>query len=201
MMVGLCARPSGSQAVSLARSWFRQSGVVPSTSHHQGANPIPRRGITQAARRLTYWQKYQEDKLENPSRKTIELKDVLSIVFKLTDYLNFQWNFYVVFNVAMIGWLLGGSNNPWSWQKKLILSAVYLFFILISITLIRSTYGLLLGALDELASAGNEIEFRSEKFGEFFKITKPFNKQLSTALHIIADFIVLLSIWTKGIFF
>jgi len=139
--------------------------------------------------------------LENPSRKTIELKDVLSIVFKLTDYLNFQWNFYVVFNVAMIGWLLGGSNNPWSWQKKLILSAVYLFFILISITLIRSTYGLLLGALDELASAGNEIEFRSEKFGEFFKITKPFNKQLSTALHIIADFIVLLSIWTKGIFF
>ena len=137
---------------------------------------------------------------EVPSGKAFEFKDILSIVFKLTDYLNFLGNAYVVFNIAIIGWLFSGSDSPWSWQKKLIVSVVYLFFVLISVVLLRSTYRLLLGALDELTLASNEVEFRSEKMRELLKISKPFNKDLSTAFHIAADFIVLLAIWTREIF-
>ena len=137
---------------------------------------------------------------EAPTLKTIEFKDILSIAFKLTDYLNFQWNFYVVFNLAIIGWLFSSSQDPWSWQKKLIVSAFYLFFVLISIVLIRSTFWSLLAAVDELALASNEVEFRSEKWSGLLRISKPFNKELAITFHITADLIVLLAIWTRDTF-
>jgi hypothetical protein len=48
--------------------------------------------------------------MENEIKQKLEFKDILNVVFKLTDYLNFLWNFYVVFNVAVIGWLFSTSK-------------------------------------------------------------------------------------------
>jgi hypothetical protein len=134
-------------------------------------------------------------------KQKLEPKDVLNIVFKLTDYLNFLWNFYVVFNVAVIGWLFSSSSTPWAWQKKLIVAIIYVFFVCGSITVIRRTYQLLFSALEELSSASTEIDFRSSKFGEYFQGVKPFNSKLSIAFHVIADCIVFLTILAKGVYF
>src|SRR5215211_2370340 len=64
VVVGVGARPAGSQTVFVSWSWFRQNGVASShpvvepVETHQpssGCYAIPRRGITPAVGRLTWF--------------------------------------------------------------------------------------------------------------------------------------------------
>jgi hypothetical protein len=131
----------------------------------------------------------------------LELKDVLNVVFKMTDYLNFQWNFYVIINIALIGWIFSSPIDAWGWQKKLICSIAYLLSVLMSIMVLSRTYRLLFDVLEELSYCAKDIQFRSDKFRTAFKEVRPVNKKFSITLHIIGNVIVLLCIWIKGEYF
>jgi hypothetical protein len=138
---------------------------------------------------------------ESINETPLELKDILNVVFKMTDYLNFQWNFYVIINIAVIGWIFSSPMDTWGWQKKFICSIAYLLSVLMSIMVLSRTYRLLFDVLEELSCCAKEIQFRSDNFRTAFKEVRPVSKKLSMTLHILGNVIVLLCIWIKGEYF
>src|SRR4029453_15934071 len=69
---------------------------------------------------------------------TLGLPEVLNAAYKLNDWLNFYWNFYVAFTGVVIGWVF--SSKGWPTAQKAIVTAFYLGFVGVSIHALWKTY-------------------------------------------------------------
>ena len=69
---------------------------------------------------------------------TLGLSDVLAAAYKLNDWLNFYWNFYVAFTGVVIGWVFGSKG--WQSSQRVIVTLFYLGFVGVSLDALWKTY-------------------------------------------------------------
>jgi hypothetical protein len=69
---------------------------------------------------------------------TLGLKDILEAAYKLNDWLNFYWNFYVAFTGVVIGWAF--SSKGWSSAQRVFVTLFYLGFVAVSLHALAGTY-------------------------------------------------------------
>lgn len=87
-------------------------------------------------------------------------KNLADFILKLAEQINFHWNFYVVSNVAIIGWLLSLNNNP-PLSLKILASVVIAIFFALNLTGLLRNYIFLQAALLEFKSIVNEVQFKT----------------------------------------
>jgi len=62
----------------------------------------------------------QQPEPQRSSQETANIDQALTAAYKLNDWLNFYWNFYVVFVGVVFGWLFSSSNVLETLQKVVI---------------------------------------------------------------------------------
>jgi len=118
--------------------------------------------------------------------------EILNAAFKLTDWLNFFWNFYVAFTAGILGWVFG-AKNPWSAAQKVVVSILFVGFVIVSVVALCRTYVALEPTVELLRNiwAGSAFQRAiADRLSNRWWGWQIF-------LHIVADLIVLYCIWTK----
>ena len=118
------------------------------------------------------------------------LNDVLAVAYKLNDWLNFFWNFYVVFTGVVIGWVFNAKG--WSTAQRIVVSVFFLGFVGVSLDALWGTYQALGAAtqrLKELVPAGDA--FAATLASHLGKA----DHTIGIALHVAGDLLVLACIW------
>ena len=76
----------------------------------------------------------------------INTNQIINAAFKLNDWLNFYWNFYVVFVCVVLGWTFSSKFTLEAPQKLVVV--IFLFsFMVFSFVALKNTYT----ALDEIS--------------------------------------------------
>ena len=118
------------------------------------------------------------------------IDDVFGAAYKLNDWLNFYWNFYVVFTGVVIGWVF--NSKGWSTLQRVIVSIFYLGFVGVSLDALLGTYQALGAAtlrLKDLVPPGDTFAITlASHLGKA-------DRNLGIALHIAGDLLVLACIW------
>jgi hypothetical protein len=120
----------------------------------------------------------------------LDLKQTLDAAYKLNDWLNFYWNFYVVFTGVVIGWIF--NSKGWLVPQRVVVSLFYLGFVAVSLGALYKTYQTLNAATAKLetllakSSSLNQALIAQLDNG---------NWPIQLALHIAGDLIVLWCIW------
>ena len=116
--------------------------------------------------------------------------DVLGAAYKLNDWLNFYWNFYVVFTGVVIGWVL--NSKDWSDLQRMIVSVCFLGFVGVSLDAIWGTYQALGAATRQLRELVPADDIFAATLASHLGRAHP---TIGLALHVIGDLLVLLCIW------
>jgi len=120
----------------------------------------------------------------------LDLKDVLGIAYKLNDWLNFYWNFYVVFSGVVIGWVF--NSKGWPTAQRVIVTIFYSGFVIVSLGALIKTYVSLQAAADKLNTLlGTNEDLTSALVRQF----RNDQWQTQIALHLLGDALVLSCIW------
>jgi hypothetical protein len=119
--------------------------------------------------------------------------DVLGAAYKLTDWLNFYWNFSVIFAAAILGWVFS-AKNPWGTAQKVVITAMYGLFVIINIDIMIRTYIAIQSAVEWLES--NWMIADGFKPALLNKLAHPY-WGAHIAGHLLADILVFYCLWTK----
>ena len=121
---------------------------------------------------------------------TLGLPEVLTLAYKLNDWLNFYWNFYVVFTGVVIGWVF--SSKGWSTPQRWAVTLFYLGFVGVSLHALWSTYHSLNAAvlrMEQLVSTSDPLRsVLVDQLGHS-------DWRLGIGLHLLADALIVLCIW------
>jgi hypothetical protein len=121
---------------------------------------------------------------------TLGLPEVLNAAYKLNDWLNFYWNFYVAFTGVVIGWVF--SSKGWPTAQKAIVTAFYLGFVGVSIHALWKTYESLNAAVSRLqqliAPEDPLARALAAQLGHSDML-------LGIGLHVVGDALVLFCAW------
>ena len=79
----------------------------------------------------------------------MDTHQLIDIVFKLSDLINFNWNFYVVVCAIILGWLFT-SDIQWDMIKRIGSSIGFIVFTIINGRALNKAYVLLNTTLEEL---------------------------------------------------
>ena len=120
----------------------------------------------------------------------LDLKDVLGAAYKLNDWLNFYWNFYVVFTGVVIGWVF--NSKGWSTAQRVVVTLFYLGFVGVSLGALYSTYISLGAATTRLTQLLPTSDILAQAL--ISQLEKS-NLKLGLALHILGDALVIGCIW------
>ena len=116
---------------------------------------------------------------------------MLNAAYKLNDWINFYWNFYVVFVGVVFGWIFS-AKYPWQFKQQFVVTIFFIGFAAVSI-----------GALARTCSALNQTSMSlKEKWGHdsfkdavLSKLSQRF-WPVEIVMHLIADATVIYCIWT-----
>jgi hypothetical protein len=68
----------------------------------------------------------------------LTLVDLLNATYKLNDWLNFYWNFYVVFSGVVVGWTF--NSKGWKTFQRVAVSICYLGFAAVNFKALYKSY-------------------------------------------------------------
>ena len=117
-------------------------------------------------------------------------QDILGAAYRLNDWLNFYWNFYVAFTGVVIGWVF--NSKGWSTAQRVVVTLFYLGFVAVSLDALAGTYE----ALNAVAARLQEMLPQDDMLPKALmaKIGAK-NKFLGLGLHLLGDGLVLVCIW------
>lgn len=120
----------------------------------------------------------------------LSLQDTLGAAYRLNDWLNFYWNFYVAFTGVVIGWAF--NSKGWSTAQRVFVTLFYLGFVAVSLHALAGTYD----ALYAVALWLRELLPQDDALTKAFlaKIGAR-NKIVGLGLHLVGDGLVLVCIW------
>ena len=123
---------------------------------------------------------------------------ILTAVFKLSDYLNQLWNLFAIFSGLVIGWIIS-AKDPWSPQQKMIVAAIYLVFIAVNLSALIKMYAWLRLAFEDLHTIALHLDEETHHInGALKKLSIPGGAHLPYIVYGIAMTAVLVSIiWLK----
>ena len=120
----------------------------------------------------------------------LDVKDVLNAAYKLNDWLNFYWNFYVVFSGVVIGWVF--NSKGWADSQRIIVSLFYLSFVAVSLGALYKTYS----SLNASAARLKEMLAGSDTLGQaLIRQLDNDNWALQLGFHLLGDVLVVACIW------
>lgn len=126
----------------------------------------------------------------------ISLTDLSELILKLADQINFYWNFYVVVNIAILGWILSLNNNP-AWPLKTVASAAFLVFLALNITALLRSYIFLQAASLEFKAIAVEFPFKTSDLPDrISRLSFAGYKYKIWITHAIADIGMLSILWS-----
>jgi hypothetical protein len=121
-------------------------------------------------------------------------KDLVDIILKLADQINFYWNFYVIANIAMLGWLLSLNANP-DWQLKAAVSIAFIIFIALNITALIRSYIFLQAALLEFKAM--DLSFRTINLpNQISRLSFSGYKYRLWVTHTVVDVFMIAILWS-----
>ena len=120
----------------------------------------------------------------------LDLPTVLNAAYKLNDWLNFYWTFYVVFTGVVIGWVF--NSKGWSSAQRAVVTLFYLGFVAVSLGALMKTYQTLNAAASRLEALLPNGDVLSTALVS--QLANP-DWKLQLALHIAGDVLVLACIW------
>jgi hypothetical protein len=68
-----------------------------------------------------------QSKPQDNSHTSTSIDQLLNAAYKLNDWLNFYWHFYVIFVGVIFGWIFN-SNSSWSPTQKNLVALLFVFF-------------------------------------------------------------------------
>lgn len=120
----------------------------------------------------------------------LDLKQTLDTAYKLNDWLNFYWNFYIAFTGVVIGWVF--SSKGWTTAQRVVVSAFYAGFVVVSLGALYKTYQTLNAATARL----DKFLFKPNALNEALVAQLDNGSwMLQLGLHVLGDAIVLWCIW------
>ncbi len=124
--------------------------------------------------------------------------EILTAVFKLSDYLNQLWNLFAVFSGLVVGWIIS-AKDAWSVPQKVIVAAIYLVFIAVNLSTMLKMYAWLNTAFKDLHGIAPRLDDETKHINAALKnISIPGGRFLPYAVYGIAVAAVLSSIfWLK----
>lgn len=123
----------------------------------------------------------------------LKISDVLTIVFKLTDYLNQLWNLFMVFSGVVVGWRLS-AKDQWGTKQKIIATVLYLGFVAVNGLTLLNTYDLLNQALADLQTLSASLNTQAPNIKEAMgKVAIP-HPQVQFIVYVAGALTVVVSI-------
>src|SRR5688500_17869597 len=111
---------------------------------------------------------------------------ILNAAYKLTDWLNFFWNFYVAFTAGILGWVFSAKNR-WPRAQKIVVTLLFTGFVIVSIGALCRTY----------TALGPTIDIHKTTWGTGTEFQQAFADRLANRLwvphiilHLLADGLV-----------
>ncbi len=135
--------------------------------------------------------------IKNRSLLSSDVPSLLTIAFKFGDWLNILLQFWIVINVAIIGWLLTTKPSLTDGQK-LIVTIIYLLIMLTNLVWILHIFGWLKKILSEINTAILDVNFYSSKLNIQSIIRSASKNRWWVVLfiaHGVSDFFVGFCIW------
>ena len=120
----------------------------------------------------------------------LSLQDILGAAYRLNDWLNFYWNFYVAFTGVVIGWVF--NSKGWSTAQRVFVTLFYLGFIAVSVHALAGTYDALYAVAVRLRELLPQDDMLTKAL--IAKIGAK-NKVVGLGLHLVGDGLVLVCIW------
>ena len=120
----------------------------------------------------------------------LDLKQTLDAAYKLNDWLNFYWNFYIVFTGVVIGWVF--NSKGWPRSQRVVVSAFYVGFVIVSLGALYKTYQTLNAAVAKLAGTLSKSNVLNEAL---IAQLDNGNWAIQLELHLLGDVLVLWCIW------
>lgn len=120
----------------------------------------------------------------------LSLKDILDAAYRLNDWLNFYWNFYVAFTGVVIGWAF--NSKGWSTAQRVFVTLFYAGFVAVSLHALAGTYEALYAVADQLHKRLPQDDLLTKAF--IAKIGAK-RETLGLGLHLLGDTLVLVCIW------
>ena len=122
----------------------------------------------------------------------VTVDQMLSAGYKLIDWGNFYWNFYVIITGVILGWLFT-AKEPWSLAQKSAVSVLFLGFAVVSLYSLWRTFRALNATTSELRVRWETDEpFKQAIVARL----SPKGWQVAVCLHALADMVVVYFIWT-----
>lgn len=127
------------------------------------------------------------------------MDEILAIGFKFAEWINFYWNFYVVFVLAIAGWLFS-KEIRFTTTQKIVISYFLISFIVVSLLALGKTYE----SADSIVQIGKEEIKKTEPANRTPKEKAQFLafERLDysgwgwmLAAHITTDVVILTLIW------
>lgn len=125
----------------------------------------------------------------------MKVKEVADLFSTATNKLDFYWNFYVVFLVALIGWFVAQSNeDAMSWLIKLAITIGYLAFSLVNALSLYGSYTFAEALRRDLVAmpGTGELKHTLEVMQAFSYIPR---RRLALFIHLVVDLAILAVIW------
>lgn len=122
------------------------------------------------------------------------IDQILNEAYKLTDRLDFLWNFYVAFTAGILGWVFS-AKKAWPRAQKVVVTILFTGFAVVSIGALSRTYLALGPTIEALRSVwGTDTEFQrviADRLSNRLWIPQ-------IVMHILGDCLVLYCIWMQA---
>lgn len=128
--------------------------------------------------------------MHNDNDTKTDIDQLFNLAYKLKDWINFYWRFYVVFIAIALGWVLG-SNTKWTFDEKMVVTIVFIGFASFSITALSKTYKASQDIIGLLSERISDEKFKKSVL--YLLDSKHWKKEI--LIHIIGDLILIRSIW------
>lgn len=112
----------------------------------------------------------------------MEQADLVMVVLKLREQIDFLWKFYVTSCAILIGWIFS-SKIKWTQEKGNIISILFILFAIVNLLSLYSEYSLMQLGLDDLKTKSME----AGSFVSHFSTSKGLGAKTAIFLHFIVD--------------
>lgn len=123
------------------------------------------------------------------------IAQILDLLFKIVDLIDYEWNLHLLVTIAIAGWLISLKRNP-AWQLKLLITVGIVAFNMQSIYSLLDYYRTLDIALVELKAHVTEATFKTSDVLAFIKnLDTGKYVWLVFLVHIPVGVLLLIGLW------
>jgi hypothetical protein len=134
----------------------------------------------------------QQPKPEVSGHEAGTIDQMLNAAYKLNDWLNFYWNFYVVFVGVVFGWIFSAKAPGWQFIQQFVVTAFFVGFAAVSIGALARTYRALNQTSMSLKEKWGHDPFKDAVLSKLSQRLW----RVEIVMHLIADATVIYCIWT-----